>query len=45
MPEEIAPSGMMARGKYDGKGRIHDDDGHEYGIFRWKLEIKKEWDS
>lgn len=41
--KEIAPSGMMARGKYHMKSSIVDDDKNCYAKFEWILEIAKEW--
>lgn len=41
--EDEAPSGMLARGKYDAVSRFVDDDNDEHLIFEWTFEIKKEW--
>lgn len=43
-PEEEAPSGMLARGKYTVRSRVMDDDGKvPYVDFTWSFEISKEW--
>jgi len=41
---EQAPSGMMARGKYEVKSRFLDDDQNVYLEWSWNFEIKKDWD-
>ena len=41
--KEIAPSGMMSRGKYHMKSSIVDDDKTCYAKWEWILEISKEW--
>lgn len=41
--KEVAPSGMMARGKYHMKSSITDDDKNTYAKWDWILEISKEW--
>ena len=41
-PDE-APSGMIARGKYDALSRFQDDDGHSHLDFSWTFEIAKDW--
>jgi len=43
-PMEQAPSGMMARGKYDVVSRFMDDDNNVYLEWSWAFEIKKEWE-
>jgi hypothetical protein len=54
-PLEEAPSGMLARGKYEARSKFTDDDGHSYLDFTWSFEvlcsgvtltgqIKKSWD-
>jgi len=43
-PDE-APSGMLARGKYNAVSTFIDDDMKEHLRFEWSLEIKKEWPS
>jgi len=40
-PEQVAPSGMLARGSYQGTGRVHDDDGNVYTEFTYNFEIQK----
>jgi len=40
---ETAPSGMMARGKYDAVSKFVDDDDHVHLKFNWSFEIKKDW--
>jgi len=42
---EEAPSGMLARGKYEAKSRFVDDDGHAHAEFSWNFEIKRDWSS
>eukprot|EP01137_Pigoraptor_chileana_P006758 Opistho-2@51423 len=41
-PEE-APSGMLARGKYDVKSKFIDDDKNNHLDWEWSFEIKKDW--
>lgn len=41
--KEVAPSGMMARGKYHMKSSIVDDDKNVYAKWEWTLEIGKDW--
>ncbi|KAJ9118559.1 hypothetical protein QFC22_003779 [Naganishia vaughanmartiniae] len=40
---EEAPSGMMARGTYNVRSRIVDDDGTIHMDFEWAFKIAKEW--
>lgn len=40
---EQAPSGMMARGKYDAVSKFVDDDKVPHLQFDWSFEIAKEW--
>ncbi|KKY18678.1 putative rho-gdp dissociation inhibitor [Phaeomoniella chlamydospora] len=40
---EEAPSGMIARGKYDAVSRFVDDDMHDHLKFEWTFEIAKDW--
>jgi Rho GDP-dissociation inhibitor len=42
-PEEVVPSGMLARGKYRATCRFMDDDGHLHLEFEYTFEIKKDW--
>ena len=37
-PLEEAPSGMLARGKYEARSKFTDDDGHSYLDFAWSFE-------
>ncbi|RMZ94936.1 Rho GDP-dissociation inhibitor 1 [Brachionus plicatilis] len=41
--KEVAPSGLMARGKYHMKSSITDDDKNIYAKWEWTLEISKDW--
>jgi len=41
--KEITPSGMIARGKYNMKSSILDDDKNVYAKWDWTLEIAKDW--
>lgn len=41
-PEE-APSGMLARARYDATSKFVDDDNQEYLKFDWTFEIAKDW--
>lgn len=43
--KEVAPSGMIARGKYHMKSHITDDDKNTYYKWEWILEIVKEWET
>ena len=55
-PLEEAPSGILARGKYEARSKFTDDDGKSYLDFTWSFEvprlvqltlisqIKKSWD-
>jgi Rho GDP-dissociation inhibitor len=38
-PLEEAPSGMLARGKYEARSKFTDDDGHSYLDFAWSFEV------
>jgi Rho GDP-dissociation inhibitor len=38
-PLEEAPSGMLARGKYEARSKFTDDDGHSYLDFDWSFEV------
>ena len=42
-PTDEAPSGMIARGKYNVKSKFTDDDKNIYLEWEWCLEIKKDW--
>ena len=42
-PVDDAPSGMIARGRYNVKSKFTDDDKNIYLEWEWALEIKKEW--
>ncbi|KAI9787183.1 MAG: hypothetical protein M1839_003418 [Geoglossum umbratile] len=39
-----APSGMIARGKYDVVSKFTDDDAGAHLLFEWSFEIKKSWE-
>lgn len=39
-PLEEAPSGMLARGKYEARSKFTDDDGHSYLDFSWSFEVR-----
>jgi hypothetical protein len=41
--QETAPSGMMARGKYDVRSRFVDDDKNVHLEWNWTFEIAKDW--
>lgn len=41
--KELTPSGMMARGKFNMKSQILDDDKNKYANWEWTLEIAKDW--
>lgn len=44
-PLDEAPGGHpMARGHYDVRSRFIDDDGNVHLDWRWKFEVKKNWD-
>ena len=43
LPESEAPSGMMARGKYDCRSRFVDDDKLNHLDLEWSIKIEKEW--
>ena len=38
-PLEEAPSGMLARGKYEARSKFTDDDGNSYLDFAWSFEV------
>jgi hypothetical protein len=38
-PLEEAPSGMLARGKYDARSKFTDDDGNTFLLFDWSFEV------
>lgn len=38
-PLEEAPSGMVARAKYNARSRFTDDDGRSYLDFEWSFEV------
>ncbi|OQO05633.1 hypothetical protein B0A48_09725 [Cryoendolithus antarcticus] len=40
---ETAPSGMLGRGHYEAISRFVDDDKHDYLMFKWSFDIKKDW--
>ncbi|KAI9772524.1 MAG: hypothetical protein M1840_000729 [Geoglossum simile] len=40
---EVAPTGMLARGKYEASSRFIDDDDRKHLEFDWSFEIKKTW--
>eukprot|EP00030_Apusomonadida_sp_AF-17_P003216 a346178_113.p2 GENE.a346178_113~~a346178_113.p2 ORF type:complete len:221 (+),score=103.15 a346178_113:32-664(+) len=42
-PSELAPSGMMARGKYKATSRFIDDDKRVHLEWEWGFSIKKTW--
>lgn len=42
-PDEVAPSGMIARGHYTAKSKFTDDDGNDYLAWEWSFDIKKKW--
>ena len=42
-PVDEAPSGMIARGRYNVKSKFTDDDKNIYLEWEWALEIKKDW--
>ncbi|KAH0545569.1 hypothetical protein FGG08_000400 [Glutinoglossum americanum] len=39
-----APSGMLARGKYEVISKFTDDDDNAHLLFEWSFEIKKSWE-
>ncbi|XP_047331391.1 rho GDP-dissociation inhibitor 1-like [Impatiens glandulifera] len=43
MPEEIAPSGMFARGTYSAKTKFVDDDNKCYLEMNYNFDIQKDW--
>jgi len=43
-PEDEFPSGMLARGTYDVQSCFKDDDKNDILAWKWKFEIKKEWE-
>ena len=43
-PEEVTPSGMLARGTYSAKTKFVDDDGVVYKELEFQFSIKKEWE-
>lgn len=42
-PPEEAPSGMLARGTYNCRSRVTDDDNSVHADFEWKFSIAKDW--
>lgn len=38
-PLEEAPSGLLARGKYEARSKFTDDDGKSYLDFTWSFEV------
>lgn len=42
-PAEEAPSGMLARGSYNCRSRLTDDDNVVHADFEWKFSIAKDW--
>ncbi len=45
LPSATWPSGMFARGVYPCKAAFTDDDKNTHLAFRWKFEIRREWDA
>ncbi|XP_024991694.1 rho GDP-dissociation inhibitor 1-like [Cynara cardunculus var. scolymus] len=45
IPEDIAPSGILARGSYSAKTKFVDDDNKCYLELNYTFDIKKEWQS
>ena len=43
-PAMEAPKGMIARGNYQLKGRVYDDDKNQYCQHEWQFDIKKDWE-
>lgn len=43
LPEEDAPSGMLARGSFTAKAKLTDDDGREHAAFEYAFDLKKQW--
>ncbi|XP_048757816.1 rho GDP-dissociation inhibitor 1-like isoform X2 [Ostrea edulis] len=43
-PIDEAPSGMLVRGTYTVESKFTDDDKNSILEWKWKFEIKKEWD-
>ncbi len=41
--ENEAPTGMMARGRYNAKTKFTDDDNVTHLMFDWSFDITKEW--
>ncbi|KAI9724007.1 MAG: hypothetical protein M1812_000725 [Candelaria pacifica] len=41
--QDEAPSGMMARGRYDAVSKFIDDDKTTHLLFEWSFDIKKDW--
>ena len=41
--EEVAPSGMLARGEYSVSSSFVDDDKKTHLQFDWTFEIAKDW--
>jgi len=41
---EEAPSGIIARGKYNVKSKFIDDDKKEHAVWEWNFEIAKKWE-
>jgi hypothetical protein len=43
LPEEDAPSGLLARGSFTARARITDLDGREHCAFEYAFDLKKHW--
>lgn len=43
-PKDEAPSGMLVRGSYTVESKFTDDDKNPILEWKWKFEIKKDWD-
>lgn len=43
-PIDEAPSGMLVRGSYTVESKFTDDDRNSILEWKWKFEIKKDWD-
>lgn len=43
LPEEDAPSGMLARGSFTANAKLTDDDGREHANFVYCFDLKKQW--
>lgn len=41
--QDEAPSGILARGRYDAVSKFVDDDDHTHLKFEWSFDISKEW--